>query len=267
MKFLTNLFNTKKKNESDVNSDADVFLEGSSHADVSKKINLKSRFFNAKQVLGNKAKESGAGIAYGELIERNAKIGRNNTVLVVLLAALVGKLVFFTDPVTIVTPPNQTEEFKITGNKASENYKTQWGLFFATMVGNINPKNIEFVIDYITKALAPSLQSKVSEQFKTMANLMATRGVDQTFVPSDIYYDPINDFVYVWGTKTTKLINVPNKSETSRWTYQMTIGVKNGIPRIAYFDNYSGSPNIKKVTVNGKEELKNIDSLPSGEDN
>jgi conjugal transfer pilus assembly protein TraE len=33
-----------------------------------------------------------------------------------------------------------TEEVSVAGAKASESYKTQWGLFIATTLGNINPK-------------------------------------------------------------------------------------------------------------------------------
>lgn len=53
--------------------------------------------------------------------------------------------------------------------------------------------------------------------------------------------------VYVWGTKTTRLVNVPDKTESSKWTYEWVLGMKNGRPRIAYVNQYSGTPNIKKL--------------------
>ncbi|MFT2536191.1 pilus assembly protein, partial [Escherichia coli] len=93
-------------------------------------------------------------------------------------------------------------------------------------------------------------------------NIMQARGVEQTFKPNDIYFDPKNDMVYVWGTKTTRLVNVPDKTESSKWTYEWVLGMKNGRPRIAYVNQYSGTPNIKKITINGKEQLATLDNPP-----
>ena len=49
-----------------------------------------------------------------------------------------------------------------------------------------------------------------------------------------------------------KLNSVSDKEQTERWTYEMVLSVKSGRPRILYLNQYSGTPNIKKVTVNGK---------------
>jgi len=219
------------------------------------------RFWNPKE-LSARAQKTGSGIAYGELITRNASIIRANYVLTGLVVILVAKQVFFTSPVTIITPPNMTEEITVIGNKTSESYKTQWALFFSTMVGNINPKNIQFVTSYILKALSAELQAQIGEELTNQANLMATRGVDMSFTPNDIYYDAKNDLIYVWGTKVTKLTNVPDKAESSKWTYEWVIGMRNGMPRIAYVKQYAGTPNIKKVTVNGKEQLATLNEAP-----
>lgn len=42
----------------------------------------------------------------------------------------------------------------------------------------------------------------------------------------------------------------------------MGLGMKNGRPRIAYVNQYSGTPNIKKITINGKEQLATLDNPP-----
>ncbi|MED8632866.1 hypothetical protein Q5585_22555, partial [Escherichia coli] len=103
---------------------------------------------------------------------------------------------------------------------------------------------------------------KTSESLQEQINIMQARGVEQTFKPNDIYFDPKNDMVYVWGTKTTRLVNVPDKTESSKWTYEWVLGMKNGRPRIAYVNQYSGTPNIKKITINGKEQLATLDNPP-----
>ena len=226
-----------KKSKKDENGD----LEQSY---VKKDESAKGRFLDIKKRFSPQAEASGAGITYSALINRDTKI------------------LFFTDPVTIVTPPNMNEEITVVGNKASESYKTQWALFFSTLLGNINPTNISFVTAYVLDALSPELQAKTSESLQEQINIMQARGVEQTFKPNDIYYDPKNDMVYVWGTKTTRLVNVPDKTESSKWTYEWVLGMKNGRPRIAYVNQYSGTPNIKKITINGKEQLATLDNPP-----
>lgn len=221
------------------------------------------RFLDTRSHMSPTSKSSPAGIAYGELISRNTKIINANILALVIIAGLVGKEIFLDKPVTVVTPPNMNEEIRVIGNKASESYKTQWALFYSTMLGNINPKNIQFIMDYIIKSLSPELQGRIAAELQSQINIMQTRGVDQTFTPIDIYFDEKNDMVYVWGTKTTKLTNVSDKQETSKWTYEWVIGLRQGMPRIAYANQYAGTPNIKKITINGKEQLEKLDNPPT----
>jgi conjugal transfer pilus assembly protein TraE len=42
----------------------------------------------------------------------------------------------------------------------------------------------------------------------------------------------------------------------------MGAGYEKGRPRIAYVNQYSGTPNIKKITINGKEQLATLDNPP-----
>ncbi|EAW1140976.1 pilus assembly protein [Salmonella enterica] len=244
-----------KKSKKDENGD----LEQSY---VKKDESAKGRFLDIKKRFSPQAEASGAGITYSALINRDTKLIRINTVSIAVIGLLVAKILFFTDPVTIVTPPNMNEEITVVGNKASESYKTQWALFFSTLLGNINPTNISFVTAYVLDALSPELQAKTNESLQEQINIMQARGVEQTFKPNDIYFDPKNDMVYVWGTKTTRLVNVPDKTESSKWTYEWVLGMKNGRPRIAYVNQYSGTPNIKKITINGKEQLATLDNPP-----
>ena len=173
-----------KKSKKDENGD----LEQSY---VKKDESAKGRFLDIKKRFSPQAEASGAGITYSALINRDTKLIRINTVSIAVIGLLVAKILFFTDPVTIVTPPNMNEEITVVGNKASESYKTQWALFFSTLLGNI-----------------------------------------------------------------------PDKTESSKWTYEWVLGMKNGRPRIAYVNQYSGTPNIKKITINGKEQLATLDNPP-----
>ncbi|HAU9113782.1 TPA: pilus assembly protein, partial [Escherichia coli] len=88
-----------KKSKKDENGD----LEQSY---VKKDESAKGRFLDIKKRFSPQAEASGAGITYSALINRDTKLIRINTVSIAVIGLLVAKILFFTDPVTIVTPPN-----------------------------------------------------------------------------------------------------------------------------------------------------------------
>ncbi|UEQ29818.1 hypothetical protein LM401_00570 (plasmid) [Escherichia coli] len=55
-----------------------------------------------KKRFSPQAEASGAGITYSALINRDTKLIRINTVSIAVIGLLVAKILFFTDPVTIV---------------------------------------------------------------------------------------------------------------------------------------------------------------------
>lgn len=55
---------------------------------------------------------------------------------------------------------------------------------------------------------------------------MLARKVDQTFVAEDVNFLPGDNVLYVWGTRKTKFLNVSDKEQTERWTYEMVLSVK-----------------------------------------
>ncbi|WP_234903214.1 hypothetical protein [Enterobacter hormaechei] len=103
-----------KKSKKDENGD----LEQSY---VKKDESAKGRFLDIKKRFSPQAEASGAGITYSALINRDTKLIRINTVSIAVIGLLVAKILFFTDPVTIVTPPNMNEEITVVGNKALMN--------------------------------------------------------------------------------------------------------------------------------------------------
>ncbi|BDA57926.1 MULTISPECIES: TraE/TraK family type IV conjugative transfer system protein [Enterobacteriaceae] len=218
------------------------------------KIQRRKSILNVSEELNipKKGKKTGAELTYSQLIQRDKKLILNNRLLTVIAGLLVVKVVFFSTTEVIAIPPDMTEEVSVAGAKASESYKTQWGLFIATTLGNINPKNVTFVTNYILKMFPAAKQSDLEAELKKASDLMLARKVDQTFIPEDVNFLPGDNVLYVWGTRKTKFLNVSDKEQSERWTYEMVLSVKSGRPRILYLNQYSGTPNIKKVTVNGK---------------
>ena len=126
-----------------------------------------------------KGKKTGAELTYSQLIQRDKKLILNNGLLTVIAGLLVIKVVFFSTTEVIAIPPDMTEEVSVAGSKASESYKTQWGLFIATTLGNINPKNVTFVTSYILKMFPASKQSELEAELKKSSDLRRERKGEQ----------------------------------------------------------------------------------------
>lgn len=257
LEYFMSFFSFKPKNQKpdkvgDEESDEEIGQKAESYSED--KIQRRKSILDVSTELETpkKRKKTGAELSYRQLIQRDKKLLFNNRLMTVIVCLLVIKVVFFSTTEVIAIPPDMTEEVSVAGNKASEAYKTQWGLFIATTLGNINPKNVSFVTDYILKMFPASKQSALEAELKKASDLMLARKVDQTFVAEDINFLPSDNVLYVWGTRKTKFLNVSDKEQSERWTYEMVLSVKSGRPRILYLNQYSGTPNIKKVTVNGK---------------
>jgi type IV conjugative transfer system protein TraE len=156
---------------------------------------------------------------------------------VLLLLAL---KVMVQKPVTIVVPPNFTQEFTMQGDEATEGYKALWANFVATTVGNTNPRNMDFNRDIISGMLSPHLQEAITSKMIRTSESMLTRKMTQTFTVQDAVYDPKNDITFVWGKKS---VSVAKKEPlVTNWTFEIQIQSSQGMPRITYLKQYRGTP-------------------------
>jgi hypothetical protein len=95
----------------------------------------------------------------------------------------------------------------------------------------------------VEKMLSPFLQSNLEEGLRNEAQILKIRKASQTFVIEDMMYEPKNNLVWVWGTKTLKVHTGTEKKE--RFTYEFRIEANNGVPRITHYDAYAGIPKQK----------------------
>lgn len=197
--------------------------------------------------------DSLTGKTYSDFIQSKKA---NQTAIVCLSVALavVSIMAFTKDTEVIAVPYNFQQEVRVEGKQANEAYMTSHAIGFASMLGNISERNVEFVMKTMSKNMSPYLEQQLAPAMKNEAQLLTLRKASQTFIIEDMMYEPRNNIVWVWGMKTVK---VPAGTEhKERFTYEFRIEPHAGNPRITHFDAYPGIPKTK----NNAEYV--VDTLP-----
>lgn len=143
----------------------------------------------------------------------------------------------------VVTPPQYSNELVIKGSRANEAYMTGHAMSIAGLIGNLNDRNVDFVVDQVTRMMTPYLRSNLEDVFIKEAQILKIRKATQHFIIEDMMYEPKNNIVWVWGEKTLKLST--GTEQTQRFTYELRIEPISGSPRITHFDAYTGVPRKK----------------------
>lgn len=152
---------------------------------------------------------------------------------------------------TVVLPFEFSEEIRISGNQANEHFKVRWAWSAASLAGNIDRNNAEFVVQQLRLMMSPFLRNEIGPMMFEEARMMQLRGVRQTFTIEDVIYDPAKDLVWVIGQRT---LHASGQTERSRrWTYELRIEANNGRPYITHFNTYEGAPrpqDMNEITPN-----------------
>ena len=165
-------------------------------------------------------------------------------------------MLFNQQPIVIVKPPMLTGEIRIEDGKPNTNWMLSWAVYTAYQLGNVNPRNVEFVAKVITMMLAPNLQVEADKNIRRLVEVMRASSINQTFTADDVKYDDKSGMVWVIGSKTTRMVKTGNISDgieginddTRRWTFEFIIRMNHeGMPVITHIDQYSGLPEFQRA--------------------
>ncbi len=160
--------------------------------------------------------------------------------LVVANLALVFKL-SFRDEKVVLLPPLLEKQAELTQAAAGESYKTAWALFVASFIGNITPKNADFVKAQVGQFFSPAVYSELRDSIDASADALKNEGLSVTFSVTDTLYEPNTDKVFVTGTTTTRARD-NTAGESIVRTYEFQVSISNYRPIVTYFDIYRGQP-------------------------
>ena len=168
-----------------------------------------------------------------------------------------------TKPVFVMAPSTMDAEMTIGSNYASRDFYAAWGMFIANTVGNVNPRNGDFLIAQIAPLFHSSIYQEAVDVMSDQITAISLDRITYTFEPETVTFesdkrditiedgeavqiqDYSNDRVYVTGTQIEQgPIGEPVRREV---TYEMEFDVFNYLPRILVLDNYEGRPRTTKI--------------------
>lgn len=197
---------------------------------------------------------------------------KNNTVLlfsnIALSVALVvvGFLAFGQRERVVLIPPHIDKKMEISWSAANADYLKSWGLYVATLIGNITPKNINLVADALGAFLDPSIYPSVRAQVKSLADdpIFQRANAINYFAPEQVVYEidtNKNQKVFVVGQLVTSSFEGPNAGksggEFKSVIYEMSVAMRDGRPVIIDFTSYPGTqPRTQKWLSSQSPEVQ-----------
>lgn len=196
--------------------------------------------------------------SFTQMVASNNITRVSNLFLSVGVAALALSL-FLKDTEVVVTPEhNFFGELSVQGDKVNQNYQQAWAYSVSTLIGNINPQNVDFVKKTMMKILSPNLQMQLEPELDKQSEMIKMRNIRQIFIADDLMHEPETDLITVWGQKVTFIDGQP-KADT-KWSYEFKIKANNGRPRVTYINQYPGTPRKRKEAMAKREKETGVKS-------
>ncbi|MBR8043106.1 sex pilus assembly protein TraE [Burkholderia cenocepacia] len=155
----------------------------------------------------------------------------------------------------ILVPPNMTQQAQVGWESASQNYYKSWGLFIATMIGSITPRTAAFTAQQLEPFFDAPLWPRVATQILSIADdpNYAHNGTLNVFTPRAVFWEPSTAKVYITGLlDTTAYRNSALPVAELTATYEMRFMMRSGVPKVTYFNSYTGEPRTLKWLSNHK---------------
>lgn len=141
----------------------------------------------------------------------------------------------------VLTPPYVSEKMEIAWNSANQEYLKGFGLYLSGLLGNITPKNADFIIENVSYFLDSAIYSEARTKLKAMTNdpVFNNSGVFSYFLPNGIVYEAETNKVFVLGDLVMgSAASTPKSSPT---VYEFQITIDKGRPLVRSIDNYAGT--------------------------
>lgn len=142
---------------------------------------------------------------------------RSNAVLLGLNLLLL--IAFMAKGQTVVlVPPNLADTGSISASSASDEVRTSWALYYATLIGNVTPGNVAFLANAMGTGLTPRLYHDVNQAMSDQVKQVQTEQITTHFSAAQTRIDPASGHVLVSGQLITE--GVRGNSEREIRTYE-----------------------------------------------
>ena len=141
----------------------------------------------------------------------------------------------------VIVPPGLSGPVAVDWGRADAEYIKTFGLFYATLVGSINPKNLEYVSDRLSGMTSTEAYPSIRRQLQVLSKdpLFMDQGTTSSFASRELIYEAARNKVFVLGD--VRIHGTPAQSRAFQTVYEMTVTIEQGKPIVHSVDNYPGA--------------------------
>ncbi len=163
----------------------------------------------------------------------------------IIVLFIVAIKAFTKETVVIMQPPTLAEEGWLESNKSSQSYQEAWGVFMATLVGNVTPASVVFLKERIGPLLSPAIYSDVMSALESQANQIRNDRISLRFEMNQVHYEAETGKVFVYGNSYSK--GVSGLEDRKERTYEYIVRINRYQPVFEYMATYEGRPRSQKI--------------------
>lgn len=149
------------------------------------------------------------------------------------------------DRVTVLVPPTLNEAVSVAKRNADASYKKAWGLYVASLLGNVSPGNADFVIESLQLLMSPRVFSQLKQSVAADVEMIKKDGVSVSFEQKQVLYEKETDKIFIIGR--TGISNAAGAVTKFDRVFEVRVTIDNGNPQIVALDSYQGKPRTLDV--------------------
>jgi conjugal transfer pilus assembly protein TraE len=141
----------------------------------------------------------------------------------------------------VIVPPGLAGPVAVDWGRADTEYLKTFGLFYATLIGTITPRNAEYVADRLSGMTAAAVYPQIRKQILAVAKDPSFTGSGSTtnFVSNTVIYEPETGLVFVLGDNQT--YSGFGGAKMNPVVYEIAAEIIEGRPVVNSVTNYPGT--------------------------
>lgn len=173
-------------------------------------------------------------------IKANVALSISNAVLAVLVGVLFIQSLSQKEDVVLV-PPVVDKEMRIGITSANKDYMESFGLYVATLVGNVTPKNATTITEYLSQNFDSEAYAQIRKTILAAVETSEFReaAASSKFEPNAVHFEAPTSKVFVSGDM--HLVTTLGGQPPRPITYEMVIRIVNRRPVVYSLTSYDGA--------------------------
>jgi len=128
---------------------------------------------------------------------------RITIILLIVFCLILTSLLYKKDRMLIISPPNIVKNMTIHQSYAELDYLQEMGLYFSILIGNLNSRTSDFVVNTLRKHMVTGLKSAIKDSLISQITLINEKNYETVFNILNVEYKKYknnnNKYIFVKG--------------------------------------------------------------------